>query len=87
MSHSLDKLLPLLLEVEKLTAEDREALFIALSEQYQWTPECSTGVNRGVSASDFGPLTEDVLACGARAELCESSRAPKQLEELRQEEP
>lgn len=54
MKKNIDKLLPLLLEIERLTDEDREALFIALSEQYQWTPACPDPTRRGVSVNDFG---------------------------------
>lgn len=53
MKKKLDKLLPILLEIEKLTEEERESLFIALFEQYQWTPEPPGPMNRGVSVEDF----------------------------------
>lgn len=57
----LDRILPVLTSIEALTQEDRERLFIALYEQYQWLPEQLKNLrdmipipyDPGVSASGF----------------------------------
>lgn len=54
MKSNLDRLIAILKEIEALTKEDREALFIALTEEYQWAPEISAGTDRGVGIEDFG---------------------------------
>lgn len=35
----LDRVLPILTSIEALGPEDRERLFVALYEQYEWLPE------------------------------------------------
>ena len=135
------RILPILEQIQGLTVEEREVLFIALDEEYEWVPEhgaiigdnleawggdnlpkdydviltregreqlpvlrlirknCNLDpkeskallsslpavIKYGLDKEEAMKLQEGLLACGAQAEICESTHTQMRLDELKGE--